>query len=169
MATKEKYRSRYSEHRRYNCSSGNNMKPIYEYQVTKTGETKLIQTGETNLYNEIQEHADSVKIENILKRLSMGDTSDFRKDGLYADMTKMPKNMVEAMQTMQHMENTWNNLPLEIKRKYNGDVQQFIGASGSEAWLIDMGLLNPGKEETIKATDTIPNTQVEIPESKQTE
>lgn len=119
----------------------------YGYEIDKYGRKILKKTGETNLYAKIQESLEETKIENILKRAAIGDTSVLRPDGIYADLTEVPSNLIEARQAMQNLENIWNGLSNDIKRKYNFDVEEFIGASGSDSWLRDMGLLEEHKEE----------------------
>lgn len=83
-----------------------------------------------------------------------------RPDGIYADLTSMPSNLLEARQAMQQLENTWNGLDNEIKKKYNYDLDQFIGQSGTDSWLRNMGLLqedqqSPIVKETAEAPATI--------------
>lgn len=74
-----------------------------------------------------------------------------RPDGIYADLSNVPNNLIDARRAMQEMENLWNGLDPDIKRKYDFDLDQFIGQSGSEGWLRDMGLL---KEKTVEAPKT---------------
>lgn len=124
------------------------MQDVYEYKIDKFGRKKLEKTGETNLYAKIQESLEETKIENILKRAAIGDMTVFRPDGIYADLTEMPSNLIEARQAMQNLENLWRDLDNEIKRKYHFDVEEFIGASGSDSWLRDMGLLQEKTPET---------------------
>ena len=80
----------------------------------------------------------------------MGDNSMMRPDGIYTDISEMPKNLIEARQQMQQLENLWNGLDINIKREYDFDVEKFIGASGSDKWLKDMGLIE-------KVTKSQPN------------
>ena len=57
------------------------------------------------------------------------------------------------MQSIQKLENVWNSLSNELKAKYHYDVGEFIGASNSEQWARDMGLL-PEKEEPSPIKET---------------
>lgn len=135
------FRSAYSGQERKRTEPGRMMQDNYGYEIDKYGRKILVKQGETNLYEIIQESLEETKIENILKRVAMGDTSVMRPDGIYADMTQAPSNLIEARKQMQKLENLWNGLDNEIKRKYNFSVEEFIGASGNENWLRDMGLL----------------------------
>lgn len=142
----------------YATPSGKRMQDEYGYEIDKFGRKVLVKTGETDLYAKIQEELEETKIENILKRVAIGDTSVLRPDGIYADLTEMPGSLLEARQMMQELENTWNGLPNEIKKKYNYDVEQYIAAAGKEDWLRDMGLLEPDQEpetpEPVKEVET---------------
>lgn len=141
MQSKLPFRTAYSGQIRKPTAVGQQTANIYEYIIDNYGRKILQKTGETNVYEKIQENLEETKIENILARASMGDNSVFRPEGIYADTTEMPSNLIEARQAMQNLENTWNGLPNDIKRKYNFNVEEFIGASGSQTWLEDMGLI----------------------------
>lgn len=152
---KAQFRTAYSGQIRKTTPTGSGMQNEYGYTIDKFGRKILKKTGETNLYAKIQENLEETKIENILKRVAIGDTTIMRPDGIYADLTEMPNNLIEARQQMQELENLWNTLGNDIKRKYNFNLDEFIGASGKEEWLRDMGLL---KEE---ATTTPAETKQE--------
>lgn len=145
---------------RTNTPTGSPIQDEYNYKINAFGQKVLEKTGETNLYEKIQANLEETKIENIMARVTMGDTSMLRPDGIYADLTTMPSNLLEARQAMQELENTWNGLPAEIRKKYNNDLDQYIGASGTEEWLRDMGLLN---EKTIEAVaEAVEEKAVEV-------
>lgn len=131
-----------------NTPNGSPIDDTWGYEINAFGQKVLVRTGTTNVYAKIQENLEETKIENILARAAAGDTSVFRPEGIYADLTEMPSNLLEARQAMQQLENTWEGLPNELKKKYNYDLDQFIGASGSEQWLKDMGLL-PSQAEAV--------------------
>ena len=149
MPTKAPFKTPYGERTRYHIPTGNGIENEYGYEIDKFGRKILVKTGESNLYEKIQESAEICKIENILKSASIGDMSNFRPDGIYMDTTEIPNNMIEVQKQIQNMENTWNALPNEIKEKYNYDKGEFIGASGSERWLKDLGLI---EEPTLEPT-----------------
>ena len=141
MASKERFKSAYGDREVTYIASGSRYQDTYGYEINKYGQKELVKTGETDLYALIQESLEETKIENILKRVAMGDETVMRPDGIYADLTDTPKNLIEARQQMQQLENLWNGLPIDTKRKYNMSVEDFIAKSGTEGWLIDMGLL----------------------------
>lgn len=159
--SKVKFKTPYTNYDRTISKAGNRMRDEYEYDIDRKSGTKiLVKKGETDIYEEIQQYAEDVKIENILKRVALGDMSDFRPDGIYADVTDIPTNLIEAQAHMVKVENIWNNVPIEIKDKYNHNLDEFIAAAGSEAWLIDMGYMNPKAEPTPTLAE---QTKVEVP------
>lgn len=157
MASKEQllFKTPYGERKRINSETGSPYDLTYGYEINKYGQKELIITGETDRYAKIQESLEETKIENILKSVAMGDMSHMRPDGIYADLTEVPNNLIEARRQMNKLENLWNELPKEIKQKYNWSVEEFIGASGTENWLKDMGIL---KEEPKAEVKTEPKT-----------
>lgn len=152
MPTKIPFKTAYGEHERSFIPSGDGMEDIWEYEINNYGQKILVCTGQYSLYEKIQESLEETKIENILRRVAAGDNTMMRPDGIYGDITNMPNNLIEARQSMQKLENLWNGLDNEIKKKYDYDVDKFIGASGSETWLLDMGLI---EKKTEKVAETI--------------
>lgn len=161
--SKEAFKSAYKGHERKPVETGSMYQNEYGYNIDAYGRKVLIKTGETNLYEKIQMSLEETKIENILARAMAGDTSMLNPNGgIYADVSNMPKNLIEARQAMQNLENTWNGLPMSIKNKYDNDLDTFIGASGSETWLRDMGLLPAEAKEIAAATEA---AQAEAPKT----
>lgn len=154
---KKIFRTAYSGQIRKTAPTGTRMENIYGYEIDKFGRKILVKTGETDQYAKIQESLEETKIENILKRAAIGDMSVFRPEGIYADLSEVPTNLIEARKQMQNLENLWGGLPNEIKEKYHFNLDEFIGASGSDSWLRDMGLL---KEETKE--EPAPETKQEV-------
>lgn len=163
MSSKIAIRKPYEEHERTFAPAGDEIEPTYEYVINNKGQKVLEQTGTKNTRLEIQADLEETKIENILARVAVGDYTDFRPDGIYEDVSGMPNNMIEAMQTIQNMKNYWSKVPNEIKNKYHNNVDEFIAQAGSEAWCIDMGMINPTADEiTPTATALQPETKPEV-------
>lgn len=147
MQGKHIFKTAYTGRERAITECGSEIDDTWGYEIDKFGRKVLVRTGTKNVYEEIQASHEETKIENILKRASMGDNTVFRPDGIYADLTELPSNLIEARQAMQNLENVWNEVPNDIKAKYHYSVDEFIGASGSDGWLKDMGLLSDTKTE----------------------
>lgn len=156
MAVKKPiYKTAYTGHVRKHCSSGSPIKNEYEYEKDELGRKRLVVTGTTNVYEMIQAALPETKLENVLARAIAGDTSMLRPDGgVYADTTKIPNNLIESMQAIQKLENTWKKLDTKTKEKYHNDVEYFVGQAGSEEWLRDMGYLSKDAEAVAAAVTT---------------
>lgn len=147
-ATKISFVTMYGEKPDHETPTGNGMQNEYGYDMNSKGQKVLVKTGEKNLYEEIQSYLEETKIENVLKRVAVGDMSDFRPQGIYQDVTEIPNNLIEARREMLKLENMWNKLPNETKAKYDFSVETFIAEAGKESWLVDMGYINPAADET---------------------
>lgn len=154
---KNNFLTAYGERKSVTTPTGDKFENEYGYEINKNGQKILTITGETNVYEKIQEQLEETKIENVLQRVVAGDTTVLRPDGIYQDITEMPNNLIEARRMMQSLENTWNTLPNEIKQHYDFDLEKFIGQSGSEKWLVDMGILVP--ETPTPVTETKEETK----------
>lgn len=135
-----KFKSAYAERPEYFIPSGERTVPIYEHKINKYGEKHLEQTGEKNIYAEIQTYLEESKIENSINRVIAGDVSALRPDGQYIDCTTMPKNLMEAQAMIQDLNNMWAKLPIDLRAKYNHSVEEFVAAAGQKQWLEDMGI-----------------------------
>ena len=167
MSSKLIGRTAYEKKERFHCPEGSRLQPIYEYVIDNKGRKVLEQTGEKDIYLEIQADLEECKIENILARVAVGDMSDFRPNGIYADTTEIPNNMIEAMKQIQNLQNIWADVPNDIKAKYNFDVNQYIADAGSEAWLINNGYINKNVDEiTPTAEATAPEIKTELPKGE---
>lgn len=150
----EKFKSAYKHEHKIYSPNGSPIENEYSYKIDSFGRKILHKSGETNLYEKIQASLEDTKIENIIKRAVAGDTSMLRPDGIYADLTEMPNNLIEARQAIQELENTWYGLSQKLRNKYNNSVEDFIAASGTETWLKDMGLIKEKPAEKIVETTT---------------
>lgn len=141
MPAKLPFLTAYGERKDCKIPCGSKEEPIWEYKINAKGQKVLEQVGTENIYEKIQSFAEESKLENVLAKCIQGDTSVLRPDGIYGDITNLPKNLIEARQAIQNLENTWAKIPQEIKNKYNNDVELFIGKSGTKEWQEDMGLI----------------------------
>ena len=78
----------------------------------KSGSLELQLTGETNIYEMIQQDAESVKIENILHAVAMGDLAALKqREATYFDATTMPKNLREAQDIVIKAKDEFYKIP----------------------------------------------------------
>lgn len=162
MPTKIKYQIANENTKKGIVPAGKHERNTYAYEIKKNGSKELVITGKENTYEKIQAELEETKIENILKRVAVGDMSDFRPNGIYQDVTDIPKDLNGAMAEIQKMENIWNTLPKEIKDEYNNDVRQYISDAGSEKWLNLMGYQTEKPKEVKEEAPKLEN-ELETP------
>lgn len=154
------FKTAYGEREAVAIPSGRPMKNEYGYEINKKGQKVLVKTGETDLQAQINSELEDCKIENIMAQAAQGDMTHFRPDGIYADVTQVPNNLVESMQMINRLEQMWETMPTELQEKYNYDVGEFVAASGSDKWLEEMGIIGV---ETQNPNDTVKEAPTAAP------
>lgn len=131
-----KFRTKYGEHLKVDTAVGSPVKIEYQLRVVD-GEEKLVETGKSDWYAYIQTHKDSVDIHKILERCAMLDDYSplMRMPAQFMDVTQMPKNLAEAHTMIQDAKNFFEQMPVEIKEKYENNYMQFISDIGSEKFM----------------------------------
>lgn len=137
-----KFRSAYSGQVRRTSLTGNGHEPKYEYKVTDEGR-ELVKTGETDVYALIQSRLDETKIENIIKRATYDPNAlgsqDWQTSETMTDISDAPTNYHEWYGRIKDAEAEFDKLPVEIKNKWDNDVEKYIMAYGTQEWADKMG------------------------------
>lgn len=119
---------------------------IYDAKVLPDGQIELREAGKKNIQEYIDSFRECTDISFIVQRLKNGDVTDLNlKEGFYADITKMPKTRAEFMQLFIDMERKFNELPLEIRNKFDNNYRNWFASGDTEEWYEKMNLIN--KEE----------------------
>lgn len=96
------------------------------------------------------------KIENIIRRALGGDETALAvMHGQYMDVTEAPKTLAEMQQLVIKATNQFNELPLDIREKFNFDPGQFVAEYGTPEWLKKME--KPKTMGEIQQTTSISN------------
>lgn len=142
---------RFFNNDRFTCE-GNPIKEIYKPIVEKDGSVILVVEGHENTDEIIKSYEDSVDIDVIIARYMNGDLEALNKRvGQYGDFTDFPKTYAEVLQMKIDAENVFNELPVDLKAKFNNDPDQFFVQSGSEEWFDKLDpLFKIFKKEEIK-------------------
>jgi hypothetical protein len=94
---------------------GSRFAPVYSLASKEHGCFELEITGEKDIYTEIQSHADSVDIKNIMLRYELGDENILQqRTGMYVDITGLPTNQAEVNAITITAKNQFDSLPLEL-------------------------------------------------------
>ena len=130
----------------YQCP-GSPIHDLYSPVFDERGKMHLEKTGQENLYDFIQSHADSVDIHIILKQFAAGDVSVLsRVQGAYGDFTQMPKTFAEALNTMVAAEQYFLSLPPETRAQFNHNFNEFIASMDQSDFTARMGIVPPSPD-----------------------
>lgn len=124
------------KHVRRHCNAGCREKITYQPVYDKRGVWHLEESGKTNLYYEIQSHADSCDINIIMARYRNGETDVLsRIQGVYGDVTNVPTDYAEILNQQLKAEALFKSLSADVREKYNNSVEQFMASfSSREGW-----------------------------------
>lgn len=130
---------------------------LYQMKINKeTGHKTLVPSGKTDRYALVQSHFEETKIENILKRATLDPTVFNQRIGQYGDFTEMPKTLAEFQQMALDMEHAFNELPVDVRKKFDNSVDKFIHDAGSKEWFEKLGnKIDPVLEKVEEVKETV--------------
>lgn len=125
---KIRYRSR--DDRRFDerrsSPMGDGTQPIFEERLVD-GKKMLVVTGQEDLKAFIEASKDETLISSIIKRYTEGDvTALSRAQGFYADITGMPTDLASAQQTLIKLQDNFDKLPLEVRKKFDNSFDKYV-------------------------------------------
>lgn len=146
--------------------AGSKEATTYQTQIDENGHKVTVPIGKTNIYDRIQSSLEETKIENIIRRFTEGDISAFRQgEPLYADMTEAPKTLMEAQNMIIRITNEFNELPVEIRAKFDHSPEKYVAQYGSEQWAEAVGFeikkTATGENQGTSDASTEPNPKQE--------
>lgn len=120
---------------------GDRMKDQYELRVDDDGFEYFEKLGTVDHYDEIQSHAMSVDINYLIARYSAGDmTALQRRQAVYGDFTTAPKTFADMLNQVRDAQNVFDQMPVEVKQKFDNSFERWLVSYGSEPWRSAMGL-----------------------------
>lgn len=124
----------------------------YQEEIDKkTGKLHLVKTGETNVYDMIQQDAESCKIENILQQVAMGDLNALnQREATYVDATTLPKSLMEAQNLAIRMKDEFYKMPLEVRREFDNSPERYVSLMGTEEF---KQIMTPYNEKIAKIAE----------------
>lgn len=147
-----------SDPNKFVSCAGSDIHVIYEGKLLPTGEIKLVPIGKESVSEKINSYKPYTDINYIISRLNAGDTSVVRDGAMYGDFTKQPKTLADALQIIINAEKTFNELPLDIRNKFDNSYLAWLQSSGSEEWFNKMNIVKDVPE-------VIEKESVEVDES----
>lgn len=128
--------------------TGDGYEKTYRYEISKDGKKELVEDGKENVYEMIQSSLEGTKIENIIKRYTMGDETALEAvRGTYGDVTALPKTLMELNNMMLKAQNDFALLPLDIRKQFDHSLDKYITMMGSPEWLSIMGATTKTESE----------------------
>ena len=108
-------------------------------------------------------YLEETKLENIIRRASIDPDIAARIQpdigGGIQDFTEAPQTLAELQSIMLRAEQIWEEVPKEIKLKFDNDVDKFIASYGTIEWAENLGILKekpelePKEEEAKEAKE----------------
>lgn len=147
-----------------NCPNGERIELRHRAILKKDGTRILVKDKEKPTWDIIQSHKEECLIENILKRCLEGDMEALNKmHGSYCDISNAPNSLAEAQQTILRLKQEFEDLPKEIRKEFDYNVEKYIAEFGTEEWCEKTGVADKirAEEEAAKAAEEY-KTNVEV-------
>ena len=136
--------------------AGESVRRTYLWERNEKGEKVLKLDQTIDQQAEIDSYLEETKLENIIRRASIDPdlaarlVPDIGKG--IQDFTEAPKNLAELQNIMLRAEQIWEDVPKEIKLKFDNDVDKFVSSFGTIEWAKNLGIYaepkEPKKEES---------------------
>lgn len=116
----------YSRDRSATTPTGDRHRPIFRKAKSAEGLPTLVEVGRQDLQEVIDSFAHSCDICTLIKRYEAGDSSVLaRVQGVYADVTDLPNDLMTAHEILNNARRTYDSLTEEQKRDF-GTFDQFL-------------------------------------------
>lgn len=113
--------------KRFFSNPGSPIRDVLTGKVKSDGSIEVIKVGEENFQEYIQSFEEEGNIGAMIARLMEGDTSVLSsRSGMYGDFTQFPKTYAEILQSMIDARNYFEELPDEVRRKFDNDFNKFF-------------------------------------------
>lgn len=134
--------------------AGETVRRTYLWEINKKGEKVLTLDQIIDQQAEIDSYLEETKLENIIRRASIDPDLAARlvpdMGGGIQDATEMPKNLMELQNIMLRAEQIWDEIPKEIKLKFDNDIDKFVASFGTVDWAKNLGIYQEEKPEEQK-------------------
>lgn len=134
--------------------AGETVRRTYLWEINEKGEKVLTLDQIIDQQAEIDSYLEETKLENIIRRASIDPDLAARLvpdigNGLQ-DATEMPGNLMELQNIMLRAEQIWDEIPKEIKLKFDNDVDKFVASFGTVDWAKNLGIYQEKQPEETK-------------------
>lgn len=137
--------------------AGESVRRTYLWERNEKGEKVLKLDQIIDQQAEIDSYLEETKIENIIRRASIDPNIAARiapeLGGGIQDFTEMPHTLAELQNIMIRAEQIWDEVPKEIKLKFDNDVDKFVASFGTVEWAKILGLYQEKQTEAPETTE----------------
>ena len=120
-------------------------------EVLPNGVIKLVPDKEIDLQEKYNAEYPATTIDNILANSSP--LQSFADDGLSGiDATKLPSTFAEFLQLQIDRKREFDRLPVEVKQRFDNDLNKFMATAGTEEWFNKLGI-----DMTLKKEPEVPS------------
>lgn len=107
--------------------------------TTENGREELEPTGKNNIYDMIQADLEDSKIENVIKKVMMGDLSVLRQsEPQYIDASTMPNDMMTIQNIIVKTKQEFEKMPEEVKKLFNYSAEEYVNEMGTKEFMDKM-------------------------------
>ncbi len=168
MSNERRWKDPFGSHSRIRAVVGEPVKEEFVGRYDDRGHLQLVPSGKTNLYEFIQSNADSVDINILMSKFKNGDVDVLsRVQGVYADITDMPKTMADLLNKVKAGEDAFMSLDVETRGLFDHSLAQWLASAGTPEWCDKMGLeyvdSKPKKKKSSKSSEKVVENPVEKP------
>lgn len=136
MATKElKFKTHFDKREHFYAPGGAKIEYRHRAVIHEDGKRELVPDKAVAIYDLIQASREQCEIEKIIKRAVEGDYNALNlRNGVYMDITDCPNTLAQAQQMIIDLKERFDDLPKEIKSKFNFNAEEYVAEFGSESW-----------------------------------
>ena len=137
--------------------AGESVRRTYLWERNEKGEKVLKLDQTIDQQAEIDSYLEETKLENIIRRASIDPDIAARIapdiGGGIQDYTEAPQTLAEMQNIMLRAEQIWEEVPKDIKLKFDNDVDKFIASFGTVEWAKNLGIYQEKQTETNEAKE----------------
>lgn len=138
--------------------AGESVRRTYLWERNEKGEKVLRLDQTIDQQAEIDSYLEETKLENIIRRASIDPNIAARiapdLGGGIQDFTEVPQTLAEVQNIMIRAEQIWDEIPKEIKLKFDNNVDKFIASFGTTEWAENLGIYQEKQAEAKAAEET---------------
>lgn len=138
--------------------AGESVRRTYLWEHNEKGEKVLRLDQTIDQQAEIDSYLEETKLENIIRRASIDPDIAARIQpdigGGIQDFTEAPQTLAELQNIMLRAGQIWDEVPKDIKLKFDNDVDKFIASYGTVEWAKNLGILKEKPEDEPKEEET---------------